>query len=169
MQRGREAARAYFARHPACKSWAPEVMDLYVTNALHAYPSGDERSVALKCLPEQETIKWELRTSFDVWNRLPSLDDRVRLFWVMPRIESVFGLAQKVARGLVWRRRARATNVLVDAGHLVSDFRRCAGKGCADCSFQIPMEKPDELGSGVAEILEGEYGPKQAMETSARL
>jgi hypothetical protein len=135
MQRGRETARAYFARHPACRSWAPQVLDLYVATALHASPSDDECGVALKCLPEQETITWELRTSFDVWNCLPSLDDRVRLFWVMPRIESVFGLAQKVARSLVWRRRARAENVLVDAGHLVSGFRRCAGKGCANAAL----------------------------------
>jgi hypothetical protein len=123
------AARAYFASHPAYTSWSPRALDAFLSSALR--PTGGNSdsdsdgggAVALKCAPEHETAVWELRTSFDVWEHLPTLRARVRLFWVMPRVESAFGRAQKVSRELVWRRGARAGNVVVEAGHLVSYAR----------------------------------------------
>lgn len=55
----------------------------------------------------------------EAWARLPTLDARITLRWLMPTAESVFGNARAASAALVWRRAENASNCILDAGHLV--------------------------------------------------
>jgi hypothetical protein len=71
----------------------------------------------------------ETHTEFEVYDRLPVLDERIKLRWVVPGKEGApeFGPPGSTCRR-VWVRPVNSTNVRIEgAGHLVcSRLRLCS-------------------------------------------
>jgi hypothetical protein len=120
-----ESAEKYFRTHPAFAAWSPAARAVYLSTALQHTGSG----LALKMPTVHEALHYEIRSAVEAWSRLPSLPAHITLRWIMPMMESTFGLERKVAREMVWRRPENATNVLIDSGHLVRSRSSVEGFG----------------------------------------
>jgi hypothetical protein len=77
-----EEAKQSFLQNPFFASWDPAVLDIYLSCGLTHTTEG---SVTLKMPGIQEAVMFaHTRTSFEVWDRLENLDERVELRWVVP-------------------------------------------------------------------------------------
>ncbi|KAL0946116.1 hypothetical protein HGRIS_012381 [Hohenbuehelia grisea] len=125
----RSEAHQLMLKNPFFQAWDPSALALFVEHGLYATPSG---SVHLKMPGVQEGISFlERLTPYEVWERLPHVDERITLHWIMPGKEGGdrdFG-GPTHHRVRVWRRAKNASNVIVEtAGHLIpqEDPKACA-------------------------------------------
>ncbi|EPQ51881.1 hypothetical protein GLOTRDRAFT_80888 [Gloeophyllum trabeum ATCC 11539] len=118
--KSREEAHAQFAATPFFAAWDPAVLRVYVECGLADHPEG---GVRLKMSGFQEAAMFSDTTvAFEVFERLPALDERVELKWVLPgkpKKGDIGGEEMQPYRA--WRRPANAGNVLIPgAGHLIT-------------------------------------------------
>lgn len=82
----RAEALEMFERNAFFKLWDPAVLKIYTESGL--YPSFDADGnpcVRLKMPGIQEAILFsQSHTAFDVWQRLPDVDERIEIRWVVP-------------------------------------------------------------------------------------
>ncbi|KAG5637889.1 hypothetical protein H0H81_002774 [Sphagnurus paluster] len=79
----REAALAILQQSPFFGAWDPAALRIYVDCG--TYPSEDGTGVKLKMPGIQESIVFsETHTEYEVFERLPLLEERVELRWVVP-------------------------------------------------------------------------------------
>ncbi|KAH9948107.1 hypothetical protein B0H21DRAFT_821288 [Amylocystis lapponica] len=128
---GSDDARSKFAATPFFAAWDPAVLDMYVAHALYDAPDG---TVRLKMPGIQEAAVFsDGLTSFETWDRIQGLDERIEVRWVVPgkmsprlNMSSRLGISElKVRETLVWRRPANSSNIIIpSAGHLISQEAR---------------------------------------------
>ena len=83
----REEALQLFRQSPFFAAWDPEALNVYVECA--TYPTQDPSSkgavVALKMPGIQEAVVFaDGHTRCEVYHRLPELNERIELRWIMP-------------------------------------------------------------------------------------
>ncbi|KAG0707532.1 hypothetical protein DFH29DRAFT_979840 [Suillus ampliporus] len=136
----REEALSSFKASPFFKSWHPDTLRLYVTYGLCEDSRG---GVKLKTSGLHEALVFAGRVeSFEAWELLERIDERIELRWVVPGKPGDKGVrGEQATRVRVWRRPANSSNVVIhSAGHL------------------IPQESPEELAREIAAFLECKYG-----------
>ncbi|EMD37002.1 hypothetical protein CERSUDRAFT_155418 [Gelatoporia subvermispora B] len=137
----REEALRLFGATPFFAAWDPEVLKIYVECGLYDAPDG---SVRLKMPGIQEAVVFsEMLAKYEVWELLPSLDERIELRWVIPRqlIPRIFNIRMR----MIWRRPANSTNIIIEnSGHLVA------------------QETPMALAQDICSFLQRKYGSPQA-------
>ncbi|KAH6906372.1 Alpha/beta hydrolase family-domain-containing protein [Coprinopsis sp. MPI-PUGE-AT-0042] len=115
----REEAKQALQKAPLFVSLHPDVFRSYIDHALYDVKGG----VKLKCSPESEARQFnELLSMNEAWERLPGLDERVQLHWIMGGRDCASDIVggPEVARNTVWRRAKNSSNVRIpDAGHLI--------------------------------------------------
>jgi len=108
------------------------VLKIYVECGLYDAVDADGKTVTkLKMSGMQEAVCFtEVHTGYEVFDRLPQLDERVSLRWVMPGKPGAPELGGPGSnQRKVWTRLANSSNVKIQGGgHL------------------IPQEAPHELG-----------------------
>jgi hypothetical protein len=76
-------------KNPFFDAWDPEVLKIYIECG--TTPSRDSSGnpiIRLKMPGIQEAIVFsEVHTRCEVYQRLPELDERIELFWIMPGVE----------------------------------------------------------------------------------
>jgi len=120
----RSQARELFLKTPFFKAWDPEVLDVYVREGLVETEGG----VELKMSGFLEAAGFcERRLVYEMWELLPTIDERVAIRWVMSgRPPKVTG-SEEITANTVWRRPKNASNVRIEgAGHLVVQEAPCA-------------------------------------------
>ena len=111
--------------NPFFSGWDPAALDLYVRHATYATTHSEtgQPVVRLKMPAVQECINFRCDglTQTETFERLQTLDERIRLKWIVPgkvgMEDSVGGIGSTERR--VWVRTTNATNVKIRAGHLV--------------------------------------------------
>lgn len=105
----REEALRIFQKSPFFGAWDPEVLKVYIECG--TYPTRDlvtgEPIVRLKMPGIQEGIVFsETHTEFEVFQRLPSLKERIPLRWIVPGKpgagEYVFSLHWRLLHLTLW-------------------------------------------------------------------
>ncbi|KAF4608019.1 hypothetical protein EYR40_000360 [Pleurotus pulmonarius] len=135
----REEAKATMLKNPFFAAWHPDVLNSYIDYGLYAHtlpppPGSNDKPaerVLLKMPAVQESIAFlESLTPYEVWERLKDVDERIALFWIMPKPENTKFGGPSEAQTRVWRRRKNASNTIVhEAGHLIPQE---APRACAD-------------------------------------
>ncbi|KAG8752655.1 hypothetical protein FRC12_011846 [Ceratobasidium sp. 428] len=123
-----ETAKAGLLKSPFFRAWHPDVFSDYVKYGM--YESGGP--VKLKCSGYQEgaTFAEFGRLPNEVWELLPSFDERIPLRWIMDSKSAASTGGEEITQHTVWRRPANSSNVRIQgAGHL------------------IPQEAPERLGT----------------------
>ncbi|KAF9068028.1 Alpha/beta hydrolase fold-1 [Rhodocollybia butyracea] len=109
--------------------WHPDARKLYVECAMYPTEWG---TIKLKMHPVWEALSYTngKEPSGDMYERLPSLDGKIYIKWIMPDPKTGGGLGgNEASKLLVKRRPGRTSNVnILGAGHM------------------IPQEKPKEVG-----------------------
>jgi hypothetical protein len=108
----------YFNSNPQFASWDPSALEAFLASALYIDPSTGQ--TRLKCTPVQEACCYEMRTQGEMWELLPTLSERIELFWIVAAVNDFFVPAPDVRKDAVWRRPVNASNVIIDCGHFVS-------------------------------------------------
>lgn len=144
-------ALSTFQKSPFFLAWDPTSLELYV--ACGTYLTQDNLA-KLKMSGIHEAIVFsETHTEFEVYDRLPVLDERIKLRWVVPGKEGApeFGPPGSTCRR-VWVRPANSTNVMIEgAGHL------------------IPQEKPKLLANDLCDFILQNYSPVRLLSVGAML
>jgi pimeloyl-ACP methyl ester carboxylesterase len=132
------SARSSIATEPFFRTWHPEILDVYLQTALYKPDPASER-VALKTPAVHEAVVCESKVALELWELIATLDERVRIRWV---VTAHGGLARDavMTRSLVWRRSGNASNVIFEAGHM------------------IPQEQPFEVATDLFEFVKSAYG-----------
>ncbi|CUA71854.1 hypothetical protein RSOLAG22IIIB_04799 [Rhizoctonia solani] len=126
----RESAKSGLLNSPFFQSWHPDVLADYITYGIVQ----DNEGVRLKCsgyqASEAVTFAENARLPCEVWELLPTLDERIPVKWIMDSTKATVTGGPDLTQHTVWRRPANSTNVQIKgAGHL------------------IPQEAPEALGS----------------------
>ncbi|KIK51893.1 hypothetical protein GYMLUDRAFT_180828, partial [Collybiopsis luxurians FD-317 M1] len=129
--KSREEAFKSLKKSPFFAPWHPDAFKIYVESGLHSDPQSGE--VRLKMHPVYEALANinAKETSEDMYEKLPSLDERVYIKWVIPDPKKGGGIGglPELSAELVKQRPGYTSSInLSDAAHM------------------IPMEKPDEMG-----------------------
>jgi len=120
----RAEALEMFERNAFFKVWDPAVLKIYTESGL--YPSFDADGnpcVRLKMPGIQEAILFsQSHTAFDVWQRLPDVDERIEIRWVVPGKPGSNEIGGPgLTQVLVWRRPSNSSNIRIpSAGHLIA-------------------------------------------------
>ncbi|KAG9092316.1 hypothetical protein FS749_015837 [Ceratobasidium sp. UAMH 11750] len=144
-----ETAKAGLLKSPFFRAWHPDVFSDYVSYGM--YKSGD--TVRLKCSGYQEgaTFAESGRLPNEVWELLPSFDERIPLRWIMDSTSAVSTAGEEITQHTVWRRPVNSSNVRVaGAGHL------------------IPQEAPERLAHEIVDFIRKE-GNKGSWGAKSRL
>ncbi|TFK53115.1 hypothetical protein OE88DRAFT_1734063 [Heliocybe sulcata] len=117
----REEALSLFSASPFFSVWDPDVLKVYVECGLADCES--EGGVRLKMSGFQEAAMFaDTQVAYEVFERLPDLDPRVELKWVLPgnpKPGDIGGVEIQPYRA--WRRPHNSSNVLIPgAGHLIT-------------------------------------------------
>jgi len=133
LLRNRAEALSTFQKSPFFLAWDPTSLELYVTCGTYLTQGDNGNEVAkLKMSGTHEAIVFsETHTEFEVYDRLPVLDERIKLRWVVPGKEGApeFGPPGSTCRR-VWVRPGNSTNVRIEgAGHLVCSRFVCVNWG----------------------------------------
>ncbi|KAF9010776.1 Alpha/beta hydrolase family-domain-containing protein [Cyathus striatus] len=119
--KSRKEAREGLLKSPMFQAFHPDVFEVYLTYGLYEDPK--TRLVKLKCDPAWEASEFtENRTNAEIFELLPTLDERVELRWILGGKEGASNLVggDHIAQRTVWRRPKNASNVRLEgAGHLV--------------------------------------------------
>ncbi len=100
-------------KNPFFQSWHPDALQSYVDHGLYTYavpsfpgkyfaspvmPLSDleegsdrkaERQVLLKMPPVEEASTFtDVPTFYEVWQRMKDVDERIPMFWIMPKPET---------------------------------------------------------------------------------
>ncbi|GAB1520382.1 hypothetical protein RhiTH_003457 [Rhizoctonia solani] len=124
----RESAQGGFLNSPFFQAWHPDVLADYAQYGTNQ----DEQGVRLKCSGYQEAVTFgeNARLPCEVWEMLPTLDERIPLRWIMDSTSAHATGGPDLTRHTVWRRPSNSSNTQIKgAGHL------------------IPQEAPEALGS----------------------
>ncbi|KIK51903.1 hypothetical protein GYMLUDRAFT_251662 [Collybiopsis luxurians FD-317 M1] len=121
---------------------------IYVESGLHSDPQSGE--VRLKMHPVYEALANinAKETSEDMYEKLPSLDGKVYIKWVMPDPKKGGGIGgvPELSAELVKQRPGYTSSInLPDAAHM------------------IPMEKPDEMAREIADTIQVTFGTPARM------
>lgn len=147
----RETARAALLNLPFFQAWNPDVLADYVTYGMYEF----EGEVKLKCPGYQEaaTFSENGRLPCEVWELLPSLDERVPLKWIMDSNNaSTSSKFDETTPQTVWRRPANSSNIRIqEAGHL------------------IPQETPRALAHEILDFIRLEHGNRAIGSTKSKL
>ncbi|KAG1731189.1 Alpha/beta hydrolase family-domain-containing protein [Suillus paluster] len=136
----REEALRSLKTSPFFAGWHPDALRLYVAYGLCEDSRG---GVKLKMSSLHEALVFAGRIgSFEAWELLEKVDERIELHWVVPGKPEDKGFkGEEATRIRVWRRPANSSNVVIhSAGHL------------------IPQESPEELAREISAFLERKYG-----------
>ncbi|KAG9012120.1 hypothetical protein FRB94_011814 [Tulasnella sp. JGI-2019a] len=143
----REIARKELSRYPPNRPWQPEVLDVFIEEALYDTKEG---TVRLKVSGFIESVAYmEYQFIAEVWELLPTIDERVALRWVMSGLPPEAWVSvmagdldeQELLTQTLWRRPTNASNV------------RISGIGHA-----IPQAAPKFLAEDVHLFLTQKYG-----------
>lgn len=106
-------------KSPYFASWDLAPFKKYIQYGL--YDDAKTGRARLKTDPLHEGISFESRTSFEMWELLPTLDPHVELFWIMPESGDLKWAGQPgTSQYLVWRRPENSSNIIMpNCGHLV--------------------------------------------------
>ncbi|VDB90048.1 unnamed protein product [Peniophora sp. CBMAI 1063] len=111
----RTAAHEALAAHPFFGSWDKDVLDVYVKQALVEEREGGE--VRLKCDKEHEAAVYaDKRASWEAWDALPRLDERVALLWIDPPAGDSIVQTRTMAAARVRRRIVNSAYVVIQDG-----------------------------------------------------
>ncbi|KAF7762184.1 hypothetical protein Agabi119p4_8777 [Agaricus bisporus var. burnettii] len=138
----KEEALASFKKKPFFQRWDPEVLQTYVEYALYNTKDIQGRQAAMLKMPGlQEAIVFAATLAqYETYQRLPDLDERVELRWVVPGRPGEEMLGAEATQLRVWRRLKNSSNVKIPtSGHL------------------IPQEAPGELSREIDEFLLRKY------------
>jgi pimeloyl-ACP methyl ester carboxylesterase len=145
----REEARAVLAANPFFGAWAPAVLDGYVAHGMCPAADGGVRLKMGGML--EAAVFADYWSGDDVFRRMPALDARVALRWLMPDVGRSWFRADsegKYAQRRVWLRPGNSSNVIVPgAGHLVRDSSVCHPDSLTGVWVQLAQEAPDEIGA----------------------
>ncbi|KAF8065184.1 Alpha/Beta hydrolase protein [Lyophyllum atratum] len=140
----REEALRVLSQSPFFGAWDPAVLKVYLECGTYETvdPLSGKPVIRLKMPGIQEAIVFsETHTEYEVFERLPTLDERIELRWVMPGKPGAgeFGPPGATSER-VWIRPKNASNIRVpNAGHL------------------IPQEAPQMLARDIQEFIERRY------------
>ncbi|KAF4562540.1 AB hydrolase superfamily protein [Pleurotus pulmonarius] len=145
----REEAKALMLKNPFFQSWHPDALQSYVDHGLYTYavpsfPGSDrkaERQVLLKMPPVEEASTFtDVPTFYEVWQRMKDVDERIPMFWIMPKPETTAFGGPLEAQLRVWRRRKNSSNVIINSdGHFV------------------PQQAPGECADAILGFLQKQY------------
>ncbi|KAG6841357.1 hypothetical protein C0991_011900 [Blastosporella zonata] len=145
----REEALRVLSQSPFFGAWDPSVLKLYIECGTYDTrdPETGNPIIRLKMPGMQEAIVFsETHTEFEVFERLPTLDERIELRWVVPGKPDAgeFGPPGST-RERVWVRPRNASNIRIpNAGHL------------------IPQEAPQALARDIEDFLQRRYALPRA-------
>ncbi|KAF7422907.1 hypothetical protein PC9H_011071 [Pleurotus ostreatus] len=135
----REEAKALMLKSPFFASWHPDVLQSYVDYGLYAQsipssPGGEKvakQQVLLKMPAVEEAATFaDVTTFYEVWEMMKVVDERIPMFWIMPKPETTAFGGPVEAQIRVWRRRKNTSNVIINTdGHFVP--QQAPGE-CAD-------------------------------------
>ncbi|KAF9467147.1 Alpha/Beta hydrolase protein [Collybia nuda] len=138
-----DEALQILSKSPFFGAWDPDVLKIYIQCG--TYPSTNskgEPNIKLKMPGIQEAIVFsETHTEYEVFHRLPELNKRIKLKWIMPGRPGAgeFGPPGSTQER-VWVRPENSSNVRIpNAGHL------------------IPQEEPKVLAREIRDFLKLEY------------
>ncbi|KAJ1301022.1 hypothetical protein OPQ81_003445 [Rhizoctonia solani] len=142
----RESAKSGFLKSPFFQTWHPDVLADYIKYGTIE----DEEGVRLKCSGYQEAVTFgeNARLPCEVWELLPTLDERIPIKWIMDCTQagvSVTG-GPEYTRHTVWRRPSNSTNTQIKGtGHL------------------IPQEAPEALAGEILEFIHTHHSVKSKL------
>ncbi|KAF5384323.1 hypothetical protein D9615_003313 [Tricholomella constricta] len=140
----REEALEILKQSPFFGAWDPAVLKTYIDCGTYDTidPATRKPIIRLKMPGIQEAIVFsETHTEFEVFERLPTLDERIELRWIVPGKPGAgeFG-PPGATRERVWIRPTNASNIRIpNAGHL------------------IPQEQPQALARDIQEFIQQRY------------
>ncbi|KAJ3737028.1 Alpha/beta hydrolase family-domain-containing protein [Lentinula guzmanii] len=139
--KSREEALALHKKSSFFGAWHPEALRMFIECGLYSPISSDSDStVYLKTHPVLEALAYTngVEASEDMYAKVPSLDQKVYIKWVMPDRKKGGGLAgPESSDRLVKLRPGNTSNVNI-----------------AGASHMIPLEKPDEVAREIADTIE---------------
>ncbi|KAH9918662.1 Alpha/beta hydrolase family-domain-containing protein [Fomitopsis serialis] len=135
----RAHAKSDLSQSRVAKAWHPDVIDIFVKHGLVG--CGDARApdtVRLKTRPFDEAVVYcEWNVCYEAWTGLKDIPPGLSLHWIMSAKSNATTGGTAMTQETVWRRAENASNVRVDAGHL------------------IVHEAPDELARELIKALSG--------------
>ncbi|KAG6817570.1 hypothetical protein H0H87_006947 [Tephrocybe sp. NHM501043] len=145
----REEALGLLSKSPFFGAWDPAVLKIYIDCGTYdtTDPTTGKPVIRLKMPGIQEAIVFsETHTEVEVFERLPTLDERIELRWIVPGKPGAgeFGPPGST-RERVWLRPKNASNIRIpNAGHL------------------IPQEAPQALARDIEEFIQQRYAQPRA-------
>ncbi|KAG6860707.1 hypothetical protein C0995_008292 [Termitomyces sp. Mi166 len=147
----REEAFQVLSESPFFGAWDPAVLKVYIECGTYDTidPVTGKSMIRLKMPGMQEAIVFsETHTKSEVFQRLPTLDERIELRWIVPGkpgTEDRFGPPGST-RERVWVRPKNASNIKIpNAGHLIA------------------QEAPQALARDLQEFLRKRYIPRASL------
>ncbi|CAE6478454.1 hypothetical protein ACGC1H_006298 [Rhizoctonia solani] len=140
----RESAQAGFLSSPFFRAWHPDVLADYINHGIVQ----DDQGVRLKCSGYQEAVTFgeNSRLPCEVWELLPTLDERIPIKWIMDSDKATVTGGPEFTQHTVWRRPANSTNVRIQgAGHL------------------IPQEAPEALAREIHDFIQQHHTAKSKL------
>ncbi|CAE7073661.1 unnamed protein product [Rhizoctonia solani] len=105
----RESAQIGFAQSAFFKAWHPDVLADYIQHGI----TEDDQTEAV-------SFGENMRLPCEVWELLPTLDERVSVKWIMDSTDCAQTGGPELTQHTVWRRPANSTNIQIKgAGHLI--------------------------------------------------
>ncbi|QRW13439.1 alpha/beta hydrolase family protein [Ceratobasidium sp. AG-Ba] len=129
------AAKSGLLKSPFFQAWHPDVFSDYMKYGLYE----SEGMVKLKCSGYQEGVTFAEhgRLPNEVWEMLPSFDERIPLRWLMDSKAALSTAGEEITQHTVWRRPKNSSNARIQgAGHL------------------IPQEAPERLAHEVVDFIQ---------------
>ncbi|KAH7337716.1 Alpha/beta hydrolase family-domain-containing protein [Rhizoctonia solani] len=116
----RESTKSQFLKSPFFQTWHPDVLADYVKYGTVQ----DDQGVRLKCSGYQEAVTFgeNARLPCEVWELLPTLDERIPIRWIMDSTKTPVSVTggPELTQHTVWRRPANSSNTQIKgAGHLI--------------------------------------------------
>ncbi|CAE6467964.1 unnamed protein product [Rhizoctonia solani] len=140
----RESAKAGLLNSPFFQAWHPDVLADYVKYGIVE----DGQGVRLKCSGYQEAVTFgeNARLPCEVWELLPTMDERIPVKWIMDSTNARVTGGPEFTQHTVWRRPANSTNVQIKgASHL------------------IPHEAPEALAHEILDFIEKHHTVKSKL------
>ncbi|CAE6492286.1 unnamed protein product [Rhizoctonia solani] len=142
----RESAKSGFLKSPFFRSWHPDVLADYIQYGT----AQDDQGTRLKCSGYQEAVAFgeNARLPCEVWELLPTLDERIPIRWIMNSTRSQGSITggPELTQHTVWRRPANSTNTQIKGtGHL------------------IPLEAPEALAREILDFIQKHHMAKSKL------
>ena len=118
----RQEALDSFLKSPFFQAWDPAVLKIYVECGIYLTKDEHGKEVAKLKMPGiLEAVNFShLVTTFEVYERLANLDERIAIRWLMPSKPDAPEFGSGTTRYRVWVRPKNSTNMrILGGGHLV--------------------------------------------------